>query len=441
MIRLSDVFSGDYYKTVANVVADGLCHSCGTCGGICPHNAIFFNECALPVINDECDECGLCLKVCSGLKTSTAEPFNDRIKPHYFLSATNDRDLRLRSSSGGFVTELLRYLFRTGLIAGAIVTVADPDNPIRPLSIYATSEEDLLRSSQSRYSLFPWGMIIKELKKVDKPFAVVGTSCQLNSLQKAMAYLPAMRKNIAMTVGICCNSNIEPQATDHLLHLRSIEPTDVKILEYRHGKWPGTMTATLRDGTVVTLSNRYRLEGAINYLKLTYGRKRCRLCYDVLCEPADITVGDPWVRTDKGEYCYRDGAGFSAVLVRSNMALSCLQKMAQEDAISLEEQKKDHLFPVQLHQRKIREQRVARAIVSAGRNGRPFPWLNLNLEAGDSGQRIAEKISDLLFWLGHTQLFRMCFLALIFSRVGDLITLGNTWRKRLHYRQMRIEKS
>ena len=418
------------YHTVADVVGDRLCHSCGVCGGVCPQGAVEFDDHARPVVGSQCNGCGLCLQACSGWQGCGVRREKDDEAAAY-LAASTDRHLRLKSSSGGLVTELLRFLLKSGRISAALVTVSDPDNPARLVSILAETEEQLLASCQSRYALFPWGTTLGQLHAFKKPYAVVGTSCQLSSFHNVLRLFPKLGEHLVVTIGICCESNIEPQATDHLLRARKTAADDVMRIEYRSGSWPGVMSAFLRDGSETVLSSRNRLEGAINYLKLCYGRERCRFCSDVLCQAADLTVGDPWGRDGRGRLVYRDSDGYSSVLVRSRSAAGWLREIAQEGLVLLEEKDVAEVFGLQLRQVAAGRARAKRLGVSAGAEGRNCP---ADISGGSGGLTATDRCRMFLEDAAHREPLRTLLMSFFFSPAGDLFTLANSrlkrWRSR-----------
>ena len=59
------------FKNVSDVVKKDLCTGCGTCYSLCTNNVIkmIINQkkgIYIPQINEECNNCGICLKVCPG---------------------------------------------------------------------------------------------------------------------------------------------------------------------------------------------------------------------------------------------------------------------------------------------------------------------------------------------------------------------------------------
>ncbi len=417
------------YATVSGVVSDDLCHSCGVCGGICPKDAIDFDERARPLVDLElCNGCGLCVKVCSGWQGQAPGLAETIEGENTYLTASANDDLRLKSASGGLVTELLSYLLDEGFITRALVTIADPHNPARPISILAKTSRELADSASSRYCLFPWGLPLNELLKNSEPFAVVGTSCQLSSFEYAARQIPRLRKNNFIKIGICCESNIEPRATDHLLKNRQLKIDTIKRLDYRSGPWPGVMAAFKEDEREIILSNRNRLEGAINYLKLCYGRDRCRFCSDVLCESSDIVVGDPWGRGDDGRLTYRNCKGLSAALVRSTKVTQLLHRMYEKGRISLEED--ESCLDVQKTQAIRGRERVKLEIGTANKIGAPFPGKGGLAPASYPVYRIFNELTKKLKRVVRVEPFRSLFLKLMLSSVGDRLALLNNNRKR-----------
>jgi coenzyme F420 hydrogenase subunit beta len=418
------------YGTVTGVVEDNLCHSCGVCGGICPSAAISFDDRALPLVYpDLCTLCGLCVQVCSGWQGTAVAEHPDGCQ-RTVLAASTDSRLREKSSSGGLVTELLRFLLNSGQIKQVLVTIADPANPARAISILARTEDELLQSCQSRYSLFPWGQTLRELLRTTEPYAVVGTSCQLSSFKNALRIFPKLRNNLLLMIGICCESNIEPVATDHLLRIRGIKKENLQRIEFRSGKWPGVMAAFLHDGSEVVLSNRNRLEGAINYLKLAYGRDRCNYCSDVLCEVADITVGDPWGRDEEGFLKYRGSAGYSAAIARSETVLQMLSEMVQDKRIELHEETEPNTFlGVQERQVRAAQLKVAKQAITGRRKGRPIIATAAKDLAVGPGLSLAEKCARLVGRIAHYEPFRSIILRVMLSTLGDTLTAINSRRK------------
>ncbi len=422
------------YSNISSVVRDGLCHRCGVCGGVCPCSAISFDEDALPVVSGACNKCGLCLKVCSGLEYADTAQTAFGAYGHCCLGSSMDEAIRGRSASGGVVTEILRYLIKTGRVKKVVVTSASPDDPAVPVSLLTGSDEAIISACQSKYSLFPWGRIIREVMTRDEPFAAVGLACHIQSLRKAISVIPALRKNAVLLIGLFCESNIMPAGIKHLLKIKGIHSGQLDKIEYRHGNWPGVMMARLKNGSKIVLSNRNGQTGAINYLKWTYGQPRCRLCYDMMCGSADISVGDPWMRSDSGRYAYEGSSGYSAVVVRSGRGKEIIDQMIRETVISCEEKMPEQLIGVQIKQAELKRVYTAGQIARMRSVGRPYPKSSLPEPGTAVKPLLVDRLYNAVFTLCHARILRGVFLRLMLSPVGDVITALNSLRKMLKWR-------
>lgn len=81
---------------------------CSACYSICPVSCInmeYDNEGFLyPVINTKkCIECKSCINVCPALITKSRNVKNDTAYPAAYAAYNHDKDIRLNSSSGGYI--------------------------------------------------------------------------------------------------------------------------------------------------------------------------------------------------------------------------------------------------------------------------------------------------------------------------------------------------
>ena len=45
-------------------IREGLCHGCGLCTQVCPHQAILLDSGKARIEQDKCNQCRLCINVC-----------------------------------------------------------------------------------------------------------------------------------------------------------------------------------------------------------------------------------------------------------------------------------------------------------------------------------------------------------------------------------------
>ena len=326
-----------------DIVSQGLCVRCGACKSLCPQDALSLDEDYYPQLKEKgiCTHCGICMSVCPGKDVHIAKLYQMVHEAEYdhedivgavkytCLSCSTHREIRERASSGGTVTQLLLTLMRQGVIRKALLAGVSPVEPWKGRSFIARTEEEILASAQSKYTIIPQLEHLDELLQSGDPFALVGLPCHLHAFRKLQSQRPEAAANAKLVIGLFCHMNVEIEGTSRLLESSGLSPQEVKRVEYRSGPWPGQAIACLRNGEVRLLHGKRDgfTDGTVKYLKLLYYPKRCLLCTDYTSELADISVGDPWLRDKKGNYSHPEG--YSMTLVRSSQGQRMLDLAAE----------------------------------------------------------------------------------------------------------------
>ena len=304
----------------------GLCTQCGTCVALCPNDAIQMQldnntGYVLSVDGDLCHDCGLCYEICPG-HTVDFEYLSNRFlgdgidnwRIGRYLSThvghTIQEKLRWEAASGGIVTALLIAALKSGEIDGALVTRMDPDSPLEPQTILATTEEQIYDARGSKYCPVAANLGLRDILNSDGKFAVVGLPCHIQGLRKAQTKNHRLREKVALTISIFCGLNMSPLGTSMTFHRYGIAEEDVKDIRYRGAGWPGGMQVELNDGK--TFTKGYRTYFDTHFI--SYEMHRCNLCTDSFGELADISCGDAWLP----EFTGSDDQGTSVVVVRSH---------------------------------------------------------------------------------------------------------------------------
>ena len=103
-------------------LANYECSGCSLCVSVCPKNCISMQEdkdgFLKPIIDNEtCIDCGLCLKKCI-----IASPCENKKPLETFAAVRSDRDLIVKSSSGGIFAAIAERLADEGwYISGCIL--------------------------------------------------------------------------------------------------------------------------------------------------------------------------------------------------------------------------------------------------------------------------------------------------------------------------------
>ncbi len=298
------------------VIDSGFCVSCGACVVSCPLHSLGFEETG-PELQGMCNACGLCYAQCP-------QPvFDDDLKKRIFgdnpssaigyykglySGKTTSPEIEMIAQNGGVVTSLLVSLLEEGFIDGAVVM--DKDSQWKPIPMVATTKEELLDCSGSKYSQAP---ILKALGDVVDRYdmdrvALVGTPCQIKAFRNmTVGDRPAKKvsKSVLLTVGLFClrsfayESLFEKVLPDQL----GIDPSDVSKFDITESN------------LVIYQKGRPKKRVSLDVLE-RFVPESCKVCGDFTAEFADISVGGTGspegfsttiVRTDVGSQAFSVG--------------------------------------------------------------------------------------------------------------------------------------
>lgn len=305
------------------VIERELCTGCGTCIGVCPTGAVFWEDNAIRVDHGRCIQCGKCCRACPGAdfpmehfsKVLFGKPYPADILGNYqniYTVKAVDDQIRNGGASGGAVTQLCIDLLEAGTVSGVVAVRAKKEDPCSFESFLAADRQALLEAAQSKYVILPVNEILAKIRETDERIAFVGLPCQVQGLRKAMEQDDALRDRIKVVISLFCGFNMEPEATRYLIKKSRIARESIQKLCYRQKKAKETgFYIEGKDGNSFFL----RKHG-YTFLNLIYAPKRCWKCFDYSGEFADLSVGDAWeetggcsrviVRTEKGRQIFKD---------------------------------------------------------------------------------------------------------------------------------------
>lgn len=206
-----------------------------------------------------------------------------------YQARTRIEELRTHRGGGDVVTTLLVYALEKGIIGQALVTKMSELEPWRAVPIIATSREEIVQSSGSKYVFVPHAALRRQMASG----AVVGLPCQISRCPEKL-----------LRIGLFCGLNSSPRALDYALRKHGISKPDIQHLDYR---------APHRVRLAVELT-----DGNVKYIKMAalplfFPYSMCLPCTDFSSHNADVSVGDRcfkgWstvvVRTERGEELFR----------------------------------------------------------------------------------------------------------------------------------------
>lgn len=326
----------------ADVIATGKCMDCGACVVVCPFNCLEYAE-ETPRLISECKICGICAQTCPQYEWSQPQAekfvFDRERKPeeefgiHRRLTIAQARDDKILKvcQDGGATTALLLFALENGFIDSAIVAGMNKEKPFRPFPKIATTSEEILECSGTKYFYSPNLLALSEVIKQKKAsVAFVGTPCQIRAIRKMqMAGLKRYTAPLKILIGLMCS---ECFTYEGLMEKYIHEKLGVGLNSIRKMNIKGKMLVTTDSGVV-----------AIPLAEIKqYARKSCSFCEDFSSELADISVGglglSGWtftiIRTEKAEELFLNAEKASVIKTRNVdeeiLALSLLQKLSKK---------------------------------------------------------------------------------------------------------------
>lgn len=198
------------------------------------------------------------------------------------------------SSYSGSVTSLLLSAFNNGKIDGVAAT-KNGENPLKPESLYAKSEKEILSSAGMRHTYSSHISALSKTKKGEK-IAFVGLPCHVAAADRLGG-----KFNIKYLIGIACGTNYDYGKFTELIRKYGIEPSEIKRYTLRDTRnfMPYFLFETDDKRVEIPVSKTVECI-----------HDNCRKCGDYLGRGSDISFGAlgaprgwsiAFVRNSKGE--------------------------------------------------------------------------------------------------------------------------------------------
>jgi len=222
------------------------------------------------------------------------------------LARAKDPEFLKRGQDGGVTSALLVHALKKGTINGAVLGDVLPDNPQVGIHKLATTAEEILACSGSRYTYSPNTVALTEAMRQDvRPIAVVGVPCQVDGVRQQqyssirLEVAKWYQKNINLVIGLFCSEAFTHEHIKLMAEHLNVEPKDIVNVNVK-----GKVIVTLSDGReeIMPLKDFH-----------PYARPACLYCLDYSADNADIGVGgiglSGWtfvaVRTEAGHEAFQ----------------------------------------------------------------------------------------------------------------------------------------
>jgi coenzyme F420 hydrogenase subunit beta len=302
---------GNLMDLEAEVIYNGLCCYCGTCGAFCTEYISYEDE--LPKTKKKCYEiCGACYEFCPRTFLAPLEldralfgaVRTDNLLGYYqgdLLSArATDKAVLAHSQDGGVVSSLLIFLLEQGEIDAAVVTKRSEEAAWKPEPFIARTKEEILAAAGSKYTQCPTVIgLAAALEAGYQQIAFAGLPCHIEGVRKVQVsqHFEVGAERVKFLIGLFCTETFDTAQLQKTLEELGTSIEEVEKFNIRKGSF------------IVQTKAGEKLRMPIRTMR-TYAREACNYCYDFAAEFADVSVGsigseDGWstviVRSDAGK--------------------------------------------------------------------------------------------------------------------------------------------
>lgn len=277
-----------------SVIQSNECTGCSACSNICPKNAICIEKDKygfdVPVINADCNDCGLCYKKC---------PINHSIKNTeeqsvYAISIKNKNDRHRSSSGGAFFWIASHFIENGGVVYGAAMKPSGKVSHIR-----VDKKEDLVKLQSSKYVQSSIEDSYKSAKEDLKNRRVLfaGTPCQIAGL-----YAVVGSSDNLFTCDLLCFGVPSPLVFEsYKREIVGQDDTDyISFRDKKYGWHRYSMSIKTKNQSYFADKNADKF--LLGFQTHIFNRTSCYSCkFRGVERVGDITLGDFWDFKEKYE--------------------------------------------------------------------------------------------------------------------------------------------
>lgn len=302
----------------------GLCTGCGLCvedpSEMLLTPSGFLNP-KTPIADSISSTCCPAIKISNHSSNERYDPIWGNILTCRQGHST-DPEVRMRSSSGGVITQLGIYLLSSMKVDGIIHVGASASAPATCQTNISTSREELLSNAGSRYSPSSPLSLIRSVIGDGRKYAVIARPCDIAAIRSLTKVVDELSLQFPYLLSFFCAGVPSQNSTSELLTRLGTDEGHVTKLRYRGNGWPGLTEATLVDGSTRSLTYNEAWGTILNQSLLT----RCKICADGTGEAADIVCGDAWLESDDGYPSFNERDGLSLTIARTKSGLALLDE-------------------------------------------------------------------------------------------------------------------
>jgi coenzyme F420 hydrogenase subunit beta len=330
-----------------STVAYDHCIGCGICDAVCPHGAIDMTYTKYkeiqPVINDNCTECTTCVKYCpftndkieseSHKVTSSKNPNNFGVDENDGLYIAYDKrdEKRVKSASGGVVTELAIDMLNKGIVS-SIIHADMQSGKIGEMHYNASvsrNAEEIESKRSSFYAPISFNEVLKEFYDKEENILIIGVPCFVRGVNEVFEKNRHYKKNKIFTIALSCGKNVNGQYIDFLAESENISKEEEfkvnlrnkdDLIDANHFKNHFFKNDFYNGEQTILKKERHETIFTTTWRNYYFSMNVCFKCSDFWGYTADVSIKDAWGKWAK------DPLGKSIVVIRSNELLELFNK-------------------------------------------------------------------------------------------------------------------
>lgn len=311
-------------NVIKEIVNHDLCIGCGACAAICPTNQIALiwhanigmPQASFQPVKENCSEhCSACLRVCPFAENSTSaintasDLFADIEGVHYHAEAgywldaycgfAPNKNIRLSSASGGWVTFFLQQLLVKGIITAAVCVGRSNDSTSKNASLFqykiCHTADEIAACARSAY--YPVSMIdiLTTINNTPGNYAVVALPCMARALRLLCLKHPILKKRIKYVFGLVCGQIKTAHFSEFLAAKNGFANLQDIVFRVKDKKYPNTnwgikVVGDAGKEKIMHFSDIDRFWSDRYFTPMS-----CNVCTDVFAETADATFMDAWL--------------------------------------------------------------------------------------------------------------------------------------------------
>lgn len=248
-------------------------------------------------------------------------------------------DYRKNASSGGMATWILKELLEKKYIDGVIHVKPsnDGDGILFKYGISKTLKE-ISANSKSRYYPVEFSDVIKQIKKENGSYAIVGIPSLISEIRLLAKYDPVVNERIKFTIGLICGHQKSAKYAENLAWQCGIKPGDLKSIDFRHKnpELPANRYSTKMTG-IVNGTEETIIKNQSDFFGSDWGHGFFKTNFsdytdDAMNETADVSLGDAWLQP-----YVNDGLGNNIIIVRNEIISNIIKNGIVDKKIKLDE--------------------------------------------------------------------------------------------------------